>query len=116
MLTHAHAGDLTLASPALAWRFDHPGDAPTLQGADILQSVAFDGNAVAFYPAHIPATRWEYGVSLSSARFVIVDELVRQLAVPGESDALIPILKQVQQWPAVYVAGQYTVYERPGSA
>ena len=116
VLTHAHAGDLTLASPALAWRFDHPGDAPTLQGADILQSVAFDGNAVAFYPAHIPATRWEYGVSLSSARFVIVDELVRQLAVPGESDALIPILKQVQQWPTVYVAGQYTVYERPGSA
>ena len=116
VLSHARPGDLVLASPALAWRFDHPSDAVSLQAADILQSVAQSGDAVAFYPAHLPDSRWAYDVLLPHARFVIVDDLTRQLAVPGQADALIPILKQVQSWPAVYTVGQYTVYERPGSA
>ena len=116
VLSHAHPGDLTLASPALAWRFDHPSDATTLQGADLLQTVAQAGDAVAFYPANLPTSRWEYDVSLSRARYVIVDDLIRQLAVPGQADALIPVLKQAQQWPAVFTVGQYTVYERPGSS
>ncbi|HEX6819047.1 MAG TPA: glycosyltransferase family 39 protein [Ktedonobacterales bacterium] len=116
VLARARPRDLVLASPALAWRFDHPDDAPALQGADILQSAAFEGDAVAFYPKNLPPTRWAYEVSLAHARYVIVDDLVRQLAVPGQADALIPILKHVQQWPVVYTAGQYTVYERPGSA
>lgn len=113
VLARARPGDLVLASPALAWRFDHPDDAPKLQGADILQSVAVEGDAVAFYPARLPASRWAYDVSLSGARYVIVDDLIRQLAVPGQADALIPIVKQVERWPAVYTAGQYTIYERP---
>lgn len=115
VLAHGQPGDLTLASPALAWRFDHPDDAPALRGADILQAVAYQGDAVAFYPAGLPASRWTDDVSLARARYVIVDDLTRQLAVPGQADALIPLLKQVERWPAVYTTGQYTVYERPGA-
>ena len=55
-------------------------------------------------------------MSLGSARYVVVDDLLRALAKPGQVDALGPLLQQVEQWPIAYTNGQYTVYERPGSA
>lgn len=115
VLTHAHSGDLVLASPALAWRFDHPGDAPDLQGADLLQTVAQAGDAAAFYPAGLPSTRWVYTVALDQARYVVVDDLLRQLAMPGQTDALVPLMARIRQWPVVFTAGQYTVYARPAA-
>jgi hypothetical protein len=45
-----------------------------------------------------------------------VDNLIRRLAAPGQVDALVPLLAQIERWPVVYSRGQYTVYERPGTA
>jgi 4-amino-4-deoxy-L-arabinose transferase-like glycosyltransferase len=117
MLAHAQRGDLVLASPQLAWAFDQPVDAQGrplgVAGADIVQTVAYGGHAAAFYPAGLPRDRWAYDIAPSAARFVIVDDLVRQLAAPDQLPALAPILKQVERWHVVFRRGQYTVYERP---
>ena len=119
ILSHAHSGDLVLASPAIAWMFDAPedasGNATGIQGADIVQTVAQSGQAAAFYPACLPATRWVYSVSLTSARYVVVDDLVRQLATPDQLPALTPIVERAERWPIVFSAGHITVYERPSS-
>lgn len=119
VLAHAQSGDLVLASPEIAWMFDAPNDAAghqrILHSADILQALAQSGQAAAFYPANLPQSGWAYRVSLDSARYVIVDNLLRALAAPDQESALIPLLAQVQQWPVAFEQGQYTVYERPGS-
>lgn len=118
VLAHAHAGDLVLASPTIAWMFDAPegGGGAGIQGADILQSIAQAGDQVAFYPAHLPAGRWAYDVSPERARYVVVDDLLRRLAAPGQAPALQPILARVERWPIAFTAGQYSVYERPAGA
>lgn len=115
VLAHARSGDLVLASPTIAWMFDAPegGSGASIQGADILQSIAQAGDQVAFYPAHLPAARWAYDVAPERARYVVVDDLLRRLAAPGQAPALQPILARVEQWPVAFSAGQYTVYERP---
>ena len=110
---HAQPGDLTLASPAVAWMFDGPPNAPSLRGADILQLLAQSGQAAAFYPAGLSADRWAYRVTLGAARYVVVDDLIRQLAAPNQLPALIPLLRTVERWAAVYIRGQYVVYARP---
>jgi hypothetical protein len=116
-LAHARPGDLVLASPQLAWAFDQPEDAqgrPSgVRGADMVQVVAFGGQAAAFYPARLPRTRWAYDISLPHARYVIVDDLLRQLAAPDQMPELTPLLRQVERWPVAFRSGQYTVYERP---
>ncbi|HZC05613.1 MAG TPA: glycosyltransferase family 39 protein [Ktedonobacterales bacterium] len=116
-LAHAHSGDLVLASPQLAWAFDQPDDAQGrslgVSGADLVQTVAYGGKAAAFYPAGLPRSRWAYDISPVKARYVIVDDLLRQLAAPDQLPALAPILTQVESWPVVYRRGQYSVYERP---
>lgn len=113
VLAHAHPGDLVLASPTLAWAFDAPASSPSLKGADLLQTLAQSGQSASFYPAGLPASRWSYDVSLASARYVVVDKLLRQLAAPGQIAALAPLLRQVQRWPIVFTSGQYTVYANP---
>ncbi len=119
ILTHARAGDLVLASPQIAWAFDQPvnyHDHETqIEGADITQTVAYGGQAAAFYPAGMPRDRWAYDVSLGRARYVVVDDLLRALAAPSQLPALAPVLAQVERWPVVFRSGQYTVYERPGT-
>ena len=116
-LAHARRGDLVLASPQIAWAFDQPVDEQGrplgIAGADIVQTVAYGGQAAAFYPAGLPRNRWAYDIAPSSARFVIVDDLLRQLAAPDQLPALAPILARVERWPVVFRRGQYVVYERP---
>jgi hypothetical protein len=99
----------------LAWAFDHPDSSPSLRGADLLQTVAQSGKAASFYPAGLPASRWSDDLSLNHARYVVVDDLLRNLAAPDQVDALKPLLTQVERWPVVYRQGQFTVYERPGT-
>lgn len=117
VLGRARPGDLTLASPQLAWAFDAPEDTHGrplgIEGADITQTVAYGGQAAAFYPAGLPRSRWAYDISVGRARFVIVDDLLRQLAAPDQLPALAPLLAQAERWPVVYRRGQYVVYERP---
>lgn len=113
----ARSGDLVLASPQIAWAFDQPdgpGGRPTgIEGADLAQALPYAGQTVAFYPGGLPRERWAYPVSLDHARYVIVDDLLRQLAAPDQTPALTPLLARVERWPVVYRRGQYTVYERP---
>ena len=117
MLARVRPGDLVLASPQIAWAFDQPEDAHGralgVSGADIVQTVAYGGTEAAFYPAGLPRSRWAYDIAPSHARYVIVDDLLRQLAAPDQLPALTPILTQMERWPVVYRRGQYTVYERP---
>jgi 4-amino-4-deoxy-L-arabinose transferase-like glycosyltransferase len=114
IFTHAHGGDLVLASPELAWIFDSPpGPSPRTRGADILQTLAQSGRNASFYPAGLPASRWDYSVSLADARYVVVDNLLRQLAAPSQMPSLRPLLQQAEGWRLVFQQGQYAVYERP---
>jgi hypothetical protein len=113
VFSHAHTGDLILASPEVAWIFDSPDRAPATEGADILQTLAENGERAAFYPAGIPSWRWSYSVSLSRARYVVVDNLVRQLAKPGQMPELTSLLRQAESWRLVFSSGQYAVYEQP---
>lgn len=113
--THAQPGDLVLSSPEIAWMFDAPDGHAALRAGDLLQALAQQGQPAAFYATNLPRSRWAYDVSLASARYVVVDDLLRQLAQPGQVDALAPVLALVERWHSVYTNGQYTVYERPGS-
>ena len=113
VFAHAASGDLVLASPDLAWIFDSPDRSPRTQGADILQTLAQSGLSASFYPAGLPASRWDFTVSLAHARYVVVDNLLRQLAGPGQLPALQPLLQQAESWPRVFSRGQYTVYRQP---
>ena len=110
IFAHAHNGDLVLASPGIAWMFDSPSTAPHTEGADILQTLAETGEQVAFYPAGLPGWRWKYPVALSHARYVVVDNILRQLAEPGQLPALSQLLRQVSGWRLVFRSGQYLVY------
>ena len=112
IFAHAASGDLVLASPEMAWIFDSPDRSPRTRGADILQALAQSGQSASFYPAGLPTSRWDYTVSLGHARYVVVDNLLRQLANPGQLAALQPLLQQAESWPRVFSRGQYTVYQQ----
>lgn len=119
VLAHARPGDVTLGSPQVVWMLDQPNDARgqprTIYAADILQALAFSGQTAAFYPAGLGPARWAFDVAPNHVRFVIVDNLARQLAAPGQVDGMPALLRAVETWPAVYRRGQYTVYERPAT-
>jgi 4-amino-4-deoxy-L-arabinose transferase-like glycosyltransferase len=116
VFSHAASGDLVLASPELAWMFDSPDRSPRTRGADILQTLAQSGLSASFYPAGLPPSRWEFNVSLAHARYVVVDNLLRKLAMPGQLPALQLLLRQAESWPRVFSRGQYVVYSQPPSA
>jgi 4-amino-4-deoxy-L-arabinose transferase-like glycosyltransferase len=117
VLARARPGDLTLGSPQVVWMLDQPDDAHgarrPIYAADLLQAVAYQGQGAAFYPAGLPRGRWAYEVSLSRARYVIVDDLIRRLAAPDQVAGLVPLLATVRAWPVVYHLGEYTIYQQP---
>jgi hypothetical protein len=117
VLAHARPGDVALGSPQVVWMLDQPDDATgrprALYAADLLQTVAYSGRAAAFYPAGLPRRRWAFDVSLGHARYVIVDDLLRSLAGPGEVAGLAAVLRTAESWPVVYRRGEYTIYARP---
>jgi 4-amino-4-deoxy-L-arabinose transferase-like glycosyltransferase len=113
VFAHAAPGDLVLSSPEMAWMFDSPDRSPRTRGADILQTLAQSGESASFYPVGLPASRWAYNVSLSSARYVVMDNLLRQLAQPGQLPALESVLQEAQSWPRVFSRGQYVVFRQP---
>jgi hypothetical protein len=116
ILAHAHAGDVVLCSPQLAWALDDPEDASGhetgILAADPLQGIAYTGQGVAFYPPNLPHSRFAFDPSVVNARFAIVDTIWRALATPDQVPQLQPILALVQSWSAVYHVGEYTIYER----
>ena len=118
ILTHAQLGDIILCSPQVAWMLDDPEDASGhetgILAADPLQSVAYTGQAIAFYPANLGQNRFVFDPTVAHARYAIVDNLWRALAQPDQAPQLQPLLELVERWPAVYHIGEYTIYEQNG--
>jgi 4-amino-4-deoxy-L-arabinose transferase-like glycosyltransferase len=116
VLARAQPGDLVLASPQLAWALDAPEDASGHAGgllaAEPLQSIAFTGQGVAFYPAKLTPTRFAFDPSLARARFAIVDNFWRTLAVPDQVPQMVPLLAQVERWTLVAQFGEDLIYEQ----
>ncbi len=96
--------DVVLASPQIAW-------ALRCRSADLMQAVAFQGLATAFYPAGLPRRRFAFEPSLSRARFVVIDEFLRRWA--QEMPAERALLADAGSWPRVFQDGEYEVHERP---
>ena len=116
ILTHAQPGDVVLCSPQIAWMLDNPEDASGQEtgilAADPLQSVAYTGQAIAFYPPNLGQNRFDFNPSIAHARYAIVDNLWRALAQPDQAPQLQPLLDRVERWPAVYHIGEYTIYQQ----
>lgn len=98
---------------------DQPDDASghprSIYAADMLQALAYQGHAAAFYRAGLPAHRWAFPVSLAQARFVIMDSLLVRLSAPNEVPGLASMLATVRAWPVVYRRGDFTVYANPSA-
>ena len=119
ILTHAQPGDVVLCSPQVAWMLDDPEDVggheTGILAADPLQSVAYTGQAIAFYPANLGQSRFVFNPTVDHARYAIVDNLWRTLAQPDQALQLAPLLAQVERWPAVYHIGEYIIYQQESS-
>ncbi len=100
-----YAGDVVIASPAVAWLFQ-------ANAADFQMAVAATGRATAHLPADIPADRFAFDPRITQARFVVVDNLWRNWGAVHmpEVDTL---MRQVETWPLVFAAGELAVYRNP---
>ena len=96
--------DVVLASPHVTWLFD-------ARVADLFQAAARAGDAVAFYPAAIPATRFRFDPSPERARFVVIDSYWQLWA--GVSAPVARLVAQVERWPLVLQESEYRVYRHP---
>ncbi len=116
ILAHARAGDVILCSPQVAWLLDDPEDGSGhetgILATEPLQSVAYTGESIAFYPANLGTSRFAFDPSAARARFAIVDNFWRALAAPDQAPQVQPLLRLVEGWPQVYQVGEYTIYER----
>ncbi len=116
ILAHARPGDVVICSPQVAWMLDTPEDASGhetgILAAEPLQSLAYRGQGVAFYPPNLGLHRFVFDPSIAHARFAIVDSFWRALTAPDQVPQLRPELHLVESWPAVYQVGEYTIYEQ----
>lgn len=116
IVAHAQAGDVVLCSPQIAWLLDDPEDSSGhetgILATEPLQSIAYSGQAIAFYPAHLAPDRFAFDPSAAHARFAIVDNFWRALAAPNQAPQVKPLLTLVESWPAVYGVGEYTIYQQ----
>jgi hypothetical protein len=98
--------DVVLASPQVTWLFD-------ARAADLFQAAARTGDAVAFYPAAIPAARFRFDPSPERARFVVIDGYWHLWA--GVSAPVARLVAHVERWPLVLQEGEYRVYRHPNA-
>jgi hypothetical protein len=114
VLTLAHAGDIVLCSPQVAWLLDDPEDSSGhetgILATEPLQSVAYQGQSIAFYPANLGTDRFAFNPN--DARFAIVDDFWRALAMPDQAPQVKPLLTLVERWQNMKQVGEYTIYER----
>ena len=97
--------DLVIASPAIAWQI-------RANVADFQMPIAYRGRATPHLPADLSPDRWAFDPSLDHARFVIVDNLWRNWAVPNVS-GVREMLSEVETWPQVFRSGEVVVYQNP---
>ncbi|CAG0936831.1 hypothetical protein TFLX_05727 [Thermoflexales bacterium] len=99
------ASDRVIASPTLAWLLK-------AQVADMQMPLAYQGRATPHLPADIPPDRWAFDPSVEQARFVIVDNLWRNWAVPNVA-GVADMLQEIERWPIVLRSGELVVYQNP---
>lgn len=99
------ANDLVIASPAIAWQIQS-------NVADFQMPIAYQGRATPHLPADVPLDRWAFDPSYQRARFIIVDNLWRNWAVPNVP-GVREMLSAVEAWPQVFRSGEVVVYQNP---
>ena len=97
--------DVVIASPGLAWLL-------RANVADFQMVVAASGEPTSHLPANIPSQRFVFDPRLDSARYVIVDNLWRNWAMPN-MPAAAALLRRVEAWPLVFKQGQIEIYQNP---
>jgi 4-amino-4-deoxy-L-arabinose transferase-like glycosyltransferase len=97
--------DLIIASPALAWML-------LAQTADIQMPFAYQGRATPHLPGNLPLERWAFDPNVERARFVIVDNLWRNWAVPNVP-GVADLLQGIEAWPVVLRSGEVVIYQNP---
>ncbi len=102
----AASNDLVIASPAFAWML-------RADAADMQMPIAYRGRATPHLPGNLPADRWAFDPGVDHARFVVVDNLWRNWAVPNVPGAA-DILQEIKAWPIVFRSGEIVIYQNPG--
>ena len=102
---HVTAHDLIVASPTLAWMLQ-------AQVVDMQMPIAYQGRATPHLPGNIPAERWAIDPSVKRARYVIVDNLWRNWAMPNVP-GVAEMLRAVETWPRVHQVGEIAIYQNP---
>jgi len=101
----AASSDLVVASPTVAWMLQP-------RTADMQMPIAYRGQATPHLPGNVPLDRWAFDPSIERARFVIVDNLWRNWAVPNVP-GVADILQEIKAWPIVFRSGEIVVYQNP---
>ena len=97
--------DVVITSPHVGWLYRAPV-------ADFFQSIARDGEPVAFYPANIPARRFAFDPSEGHARYAVVDRFWQRWA--AESPVVARHLLRIERWTLEWRgSGGTRVYRRP---
>jgi hypothetical protein len=99
------ADDLIITSPALAWMLH-------AQVADMQMPIAYRGQATPHLPSNIPPERWAFDPGVARARYVIVDNLWRNWAVPNVP-GISEMLRKIEAWPVVFRSGEIVIYRNP---
>jgi 4-amino-4-deoxy-L-arabinose transferase-like glycosyltransferase len=97
--------DVVIASPTLAWALN-------TNVADMQMPLAYEGHATPHLPADVPADRWAFDPAYQQARFVVVDNLWHNWAVPNVA-GVAEMVQEVEPWPVVFRAGEVVVYQNP---
>jgi len=100
--------DLVIAMPQVSWALH-------ARTAELLQAVAYEGQASAFYPAGIARRRWRYPAGLDAARFLVVDDFTHAWIAQNAPERAL-VARAVRGWLRVYAHGEYTIYENPAHA
>ncbi|MCA1597451.1 MAG: glycosyltransferase family 39 protein [Chloroflexi bacterium] len=103
-----HPTDLVIAMPQVSWALH-------ARTAELLQAVAYEGQASAFYPAGIARQRWRYPPGLDAARFLVVDDFTHAWIAQNAPERAL-VAHAARGWLRVYAHGEYTIYENRAHA
>jgi hypothetical protein len=98
--------DVVIASPGLAW-------AIAASAADFQMSIAYDGVETVHLPGNLPHERFAFDPRYATARYVIIDNLWLNWAVPNVEGVRAIVDDVTANWTLVFEAGEIKVYENP---
>jgi hypothetical protein len=96
--------DVVVVSPHVAWLY-------RARVADFLQAAAAGGQAVAFYPAGLPARRFRFDPTPRGASYAVLDgywDVWAEAAPP-----VARLVAEVTTWPLEWQAGDVRVHRQP---